>query len=437
LLFAIVTGCHASSDPCAAFAGQTCIDVEIHAGTSGIAAVDQILLSSPELKLVSTPSPPDPEPANLPVAVPILCGAFTGTYTLSVHAQKGGNEVAAAVLGDQMIGTSEHRRVVVELAPPTQSSPFTVVQGRPIGESINAIWGADAEHIFAVGTNGLHDDYVAGTWLSRTTAQGRTFYSVWGFDAGEVYAVGELEADGRGVIERFDGSGWREEYLAPSGIHGIWSDHVVVLAVGADGQIYGKAVGSTSWAPRLGMPLVSNPDFPRDPATPVLYGISGNGGSDWVMPAGRDRFYHYEGMGNFVNLDPVADQTIDFRAVWAAPGNTTNVFLGTNYFGIIWLNAGGSPPNAPMLDDQAYQLNVDQSQPGNGSMFIRGIWSDGARAVFVGDAGHIYTYDVGSDNVSPVLSPTTTSLGGVWASSPSDVWIVGDRELILHGSIGP
>src|SRR5262249_39110530 len=188
--------------------------------------------------------------------------------------------------------------------------------------------GADPDHLFAVGTNGLHDDYVAGTWVTQISAQGRTFHAVWGFDGGDVYAVGELEADGRGIIQHFDGSQWTDQYLAPSGIWGIWSDGVAVLAVGTDGQIYGKAIGTTTWAPRLGKPLVSNPDFPRDPGTPVLYGITGNGSNDWVMPAGRDRFYHYEGMGNFINLDPVPDQTVDFRVAWAAPGNTTNVYLG-------------------------------------------------------------------------------------------------------------
>lgn len=34
-----------------------------------------------------------------------------------------------------------------------------------------------------------------------------------------------------------------------------------------------------------------------------------------------------------------------------------------------------------------------------------------------------------------VPSPTVKTLSAVWASSPDDVWIVGDDALLLHGSI--
>jgi hypothetical protein len=45
------------------------------------------------------------------------------------------------------------------------------------------------------------------------------------------------------------------------------------------------------------------------------------------------------------------------------------------------------------------------------------------------------TYDAASNAASMVPSPVSDSLYGVWGSSLSDVWMVGDRELILHGSL--
>lgn len=52
-----------------------------------------------------------------------------------------------------------------------------------------------------------------------------------------------------------------------------------------------------------------------------------------------------------------------------------------------------------------------------------------------GDHGRIYVYDTGLSTPFAVTSPTDEPLTGVWGSSVDDVWIVGRRELILHGSV--
>jgi hypothetical protein len=432
-LLLVLAGC--ASDPCAPFADQACVAVEVRAGTSGATEIDQVELSSAELHLAAALTPAVPDRQSLPIIAPIEAGAFDGTYALTVRARLQGSVVGAGTVTAQPLGANAHTHLIVDLQPPAAVSAFTVVQGSVSGESFNAIWGADADKIFVVGTNGIHLDHFQGSWNRQQNSLGRNLFAVWGRNAHDVYAVGEL-SNGQGVVEHFNGLGWQDEYIAASGLRGVWGVDPVILAVGSDGMLYGKGIGTTDWGTRLMAPLQPNPDVSIPPGTPVLYGITGNGINDFVMPGGLDRFWHYEGFGNYVYLDPQPDSTIDFRSAWAVPGTTTNVFLGTNYLGIDWLNVGTPPPGAMMLDDMLYRISDDES-PGNEQLYIRGIYGLGSKVVFVGDGGHIYSFDVGLSEISPVLSPTEDSLGGVWGATDDDVWIVGDRELVLHGSLAP
>lgn len=318
-------------------------------------------------------------------------------------------------------------------------SPFEVVQGVPVGEALNAIWGASAETIFAVGTNGLHMEYRDGRWQRRgPTFAGRHFAALWGRSADEVYAVGVIEGERRGIIQHFDGNVWRDEYVADAPIYGVWGTDTMILAVGAKGMVYGKKVGTTEWAPRLSKGLPANPKVPVTDESPALWSISGQGSDNFVIAAGQNRFFHYVGGGDFVNLDPTADRTISFQHAWASPGTDTSVFLGTNHLGIGWLVSSPPatlPPQAVTLDQQLFMLQMDQSRPGSRDLSIRGIWGTKQRTIFVGDLGTIFTFDPGTNDVVPIPSPSASSLRAVWGSALDDVWIVGDRELILHGSI--
>jgi len=88
----------------------------------------------------------------------------------------------------------------------------------PGGPLLFGIWGADAQHIWAVGGDLADEDhggvvwfYDGSTWTNvEEIAAARpegipTLYKVWGRSEREVYAAGRL-----GVILRFDGSTWNE-----------------------------------------------------------------------------------------------------------------------------------------------------------------------------------------------------------------------------------
>jgi hypothetical protein len=314
------------------------------------------------------------------------------------------------------------------------ASPFAVVQSAPVGETLAALWGADADNLFAVGTNGLHSDYYSGAWHRAQIDLGRDYHGVWGTSSTDVYAVGVIQANGQGVVAHFDGTSWRDEYQTPTALYGVWGTGSAVLAVGAQGMIYGKRPGA-GWSKVLGQPLPANPNVPASPDEPILWGIAGTSINDFAMPADADRIFQYQGGGNYVNLDPAVDRSVVFVSLWADPRSAGSVFFGSNYFGIAWLTTSPPPPNATLLDDNLYRLTQDQSQMGADQLFIRGIWGGGSTVVFVGDQGRIYRYDGGTNDVTTVASPTTAALYGLWGAAVDDVWIVGEREIILHGSL--
>ncbi len=320
-------------------------------------------------------------------------------------------------------------------------SPFSVIQALPAGEDFLAMWGADAQHLFVVGTNGVHDDYSGGSWNRTQVVTGRDYFAVWGTSASDVYAVGIIQAGNKGVVQHFDGASWRDEYIADTALYGIWGAGDIVLAVGAGGMIYGKTAGGVAWAPRLSQGLPANPNVDAGPEAPILWSIAGNNVDNFAMAADVDRVFHYEGNGNFVNLDPAVDRTTDFLVAWAVPGPDTNVFFGSNYFGVSWLASASVVPvdlkDAAAGGDELIRLHEDQSLPNASSLFIRGIWGKSPKFVFVGDAGRIYLFDAALNAFTPVTSPVDmgTSLAGVWGSSANDVWIVGQRESILHGTL--
>ncbi len=315
-------------------------------------------------------------------------------------------------------------------------SPFTVVNVLPVGETFWAVYAADANNVYVVGSSGAHDDFYEGTWHRNDGISGRDYYAIWGVSPTEAYCVGTI-ADGRGIIQRYDGSNWKDEYISDSGLYGVWGIGNLVYAVGAKGMIYGKQKGTTSWAARLSMGLPANPKVPTDPNSPILYGISGNNGNDFAMAAGQDRVFHYEGSGNFINLDPAIDRTISFRSVWGPPASQTNVFFGTNYLGVAWLSAPRAAPglDATIQNDTVIKIHQEQGIKGAKDLYVNGIWGAGSSVVFAGDLGRIFQFDIATDTFTTVPSPSNLSLNGVSGTSLSDLWIVGANELVMHGSL--
>jgi hypothetical protein len=352
---------------------------------------------------------------------------------------------AAVLVGcRQLLAIDEERPLLseaqeggaVEAAVETEAaadagSPFSVFNAVPSGEALVGIWGAGPEWFVAVGTSSVAYVYDEGT-LSRLggTQKGRDYLAVWGFSKTDVFAVGQ-SASGGGFIDHFDGKGWTAVFDAPSPLLSVWGTSQgagAVLAVGARGKVFGWSPGQT-WKTFDTLPKA--PGDPDTPGAPRLWSISGKDLADFSIAA-DSRLYHYEpDAGGFAFYEPTAQTNTLFRSVWQAGGAGTNVYFGTNFFGLLYFSGRGS-------EASGYPGTVlfrDEATPGAAESFIQCVWGTSERVIAVGDLGRIYVYDTGLSTPARFPSPTDEPLGGVWGSSIDDVWIVGRRELILHGSI--
>ena len=314
-------------------------------------------------------------------------------------------------------------------------SPFTVVNAVPTGEALTSVWGADKDDVFAVGTNGVMYEYYQGSWQRLQNVMGRDYEGVWGRSASDVYAVGVDNGTGGGIITHFDGTSWTDQQQTPVPLYGVWGQGDTILAVGSQGMIYGQHTEVPGWTMVLGdAGLPANPNVPPSPDEPILWGVAGSSISDIALPADQDRIFHITDAENINYLDPTVDRTVSFRSVFGVPTDPESYFFGSNYFGVVWLTTQG-PPDAALVDDDLYQIFQDRSPAGADQLFIYGIWGTTTQFLFTGDLGRIYSYQAGPDVFARVSSPTDSTLYGVWGSSASDVWIVGQREVILHGSL--
>jgi photosystem II stability/assembly factor-like uncharacterized protein len=98
----LALGCD-DDDPCAPFAGRSCIALEVRSGPGGPTGVDQLLVSSVALGISSALTPPRARtaPVALPVRVAVLPAddAFAGTPDLDVSGLIGGQPVGRDVIG--------------------------------------------------------------------------------------------------------------------------------------------------------------------------------------------------------------------------------------------------------------------------------------------------------------------------------------------------
>jgi hypothetical protein len=362
--------------------------------------------------------------ASLPSALLVLVQACIGPEAATEAPSEAGAEAEAS--GDD--------------SPGDAGSPFTIVIGPPSGETLTAVWGADHENIFAVGNNGVIYSYFQGQWKRTQEFRGWDLEALWGRSINDVYAVGLDTGTGGGVVLHFDGSAWSNEFKTPVPLYGVWGDANgdSVIAVGAQGMIYGLHPNVSPWTMVQGLP--ANPKAPYDPSIqsqePLLWSIAGTSIDDFAMPADVDRVFHMTTGFNVVTLDPTVDRSIAFRSVFCIPTNPPTYLFGTNYFGLVWLSTDPLGDSS-LIGGSLWQIFSDHS-PGTDNLYIYGIWGAGTRYLFTGDQGRIYSLDTGPQTVTQVRSPTTSTLYGAWGSSSSDVWIVGQQEVILHGALpGP
>ncbi len=328
----------------------------------------------------------------------------------------------------------DQARTDAAIAP---SSPFTITNRVPSGETLTGAWGMPG-YLVAVGTRTVSYFYENGL-VERLggNAAGRDFTAVSGRSKNDLYASGKTASGG--FVSHYDGTRWVVIFETDTALHGIWCIPEfagAVLAVGDNGKVFGLAPGET-WSLVSVLPkAVTETDVAE---APVLWAISGRSLDDFAIAGGSQIFHREPIFGGFAHYRPVGRGDVAFRSVWQLPGPTTNVILGTNYSGAAWFTSSdGTDVDASADGGFTYsvsEITRNETEVGADKRFTTGVWGNSERIVGVDDHGRIRTEDQGTLNIRKVPSPTDEPLFGVWGNSTDDVWIVGSHELILHGSI--
>jgi len=306
-------------------------------------------------------------------------------------------------------------------------------QPSPILADLAGVWGSSGTDVFAVGRGGTILHYDGATWSRQSSGATSDLYAVWGSSATDVYAVGNA-----GALVHYDGTVWR---AIPSGTDstqtGIWGSSASDIYVVAGARTILHYDGS-SWSSA----------FTATMNTP-LRGIWGASASD-VFVAGWNTIVHYDGVSWTQQTVPLLYPS----AIWGRSG--TDVFavgLGMRHYdGTSWTYVPGTPGGllrgvwvGPDDVTVVGELPITGSHDPNpvivsqynGSQWtnyrwplLTGIWaSSGTNAFAVGQSGTILHYDGTAWRAES--SGTDRNLADVWGTAANDVFAVGGG-VILH-----
>lgn len=122
--------------------------------------------------------------------------------------------------------------------------------GQSIGAStFNAVWGTDANNIWAVGSGVMKWDGTA--WTAQPSEAKYRLSGVWGMDANNIWAVG-----GFGTIVRWDGTAWVAQFSRTvNSLLAVWgTDANNVWAVGDKGTMVSRNSYSSTETPEFSRP---------------------------------------------------------------------------------------------------------------------------------------------------------------------------------------
>jgi len=300
------------------------------------------------------------------------------------------------------------------------------------------VWGSSGTDVFVVGEEDSETElasviqhYDGTTWSRQLRKSGLVLRAVWGSSSTDVYAVGEDPDALAGRVLHFDGSQWTEvRGFSPGqfealGLESVWGSSASdIYAVGFvfDGLFNESLIfhfDGTAWD-RVRVPGALKPSLvdvwgssPTD-----VYAV---GQEDEDFPS-RGVVLHFDG----ASWTPVL-QRPNFAptSVWGS--SASDVFVAGfqveesdgdfRVFGTVFHFDGTEWARVTL-------------PPGVG--VLHGIWGSSPTDVFsVGDDGIILHFD-GTAWTS--TKPTGRSLLGIWGSSSFDVFAVGETGTILHGT---
>lgn len=281
------------------------------------------------------------------------------------------------------------------------------------------IWGSSATDVWAIGSRGIAVHWDGSTWKPFSLPVKATFFALWGSGPNDIWTASDTQ-----TIFHTEGfkNGTVEWVSKPASFVDYYSK--VVGAIWGSGpndvRVGGGECSTTSWPQHTGNMLLRLPvDDGEEHDHETDAGDAGAPNLDWVPVAG------YSGTVNGIWGSSATN-------VWALIDNRQTI---SNYEGMDF-EAGktihGTPPASPDVDTLSDTL-AWESVDSQSAYVLRGIWGSSESDVWaVGDHGTIRHITPSDSRWQIVESPTTVSLRAIWGTGPNDIWVVGDAGTILH-----
>lgn len=314
-----------------------------------------------------------------------------------------------------------------------------------VTRKFNDVWVADATRVYVVGpVNAVLSWDGAAFAMESLPTTGRTFFSVGGTDRAHVWVGGSSS-----LMLRYDGARWTEVTV---GTAQTWQ-----------GMWFPRGRSASGW---MEVPLVTE----WIPTT-IGWAVSEQGriarfdGTTWSIETSE--------VGNFFAIDGFDDSSVFIarnvgRVLYGASGGFARAWdMGgstTEYHGITVFQTGYDDPGTDTVNESAFDAiavgttGIDQGvivrchvdnqpvypdgptpvitwtneTPPAGTQSLEDVWAASANAIWaVGMNGTVLKYDGAS--WTRQTTGTTEVLRAVDGIDAANVWIVGDRGVILRG----
>ena len=308
----------------------------------------------------------------------------------------------------------------------------------PTGTSnlLGGVWGSSATDVFAVGYNGTILHFDGKAWSAMASGTTNHLLGVWGSSPTKVLAVGS-----KGTALRYDGKAWLPlktptvEQLAA-----VWGTSATdVYAVGADlitGSLAGALIlhfDGTAWSR-----VNAN-------AAGMLHGVWASSAGKIFAVGGQTTWFAYGAAGSLVLQHDGSSwrqmtrgRVFDYTSIWGA--SPSDVFIGGNF-----CHVGSFKPCSRQIVrfNGAKVSTIKEDSVGYTSPPAEGMWASSATDLYVVGSGNLGVFGAHKGRVdhwdgakwSNLLSQSKLELNAVWGSGPSDLTVVGDSGSVLryHG----
>lgn len=365
----------------------------------------------------------------------------------------------------------------------------------PVGSHLNAIWGADSAHIWAVGDFGAIVFWNGSYWSAQPSSTSQNLRAVFGIDADHVWAVGDSgtilyrEGPGEyapwqsqpsniamalrgvfgaqandmwavgdlGTVLRWDGDEWHQAACVPGALRTIWGRNAQEIWIG------GAADASACSGSGMGMPgrgaiwKWNGSTFQEEAITGSPAAINTlSGTAQGVLWAVGDAGTLLTRQGSLWSPPPATSPTSkDLQAIWLH--SESEVWFGASRESIYHWNGSSFPISETATSDSATAAYRLRSMWGSTTTDIWAVGEYGTllhfagstwvqyatldeelRGVYDADPDHSFAVGIGGVIVHRVgggwvrqKSDVTTTLNAVWGAGEEFVWAVGEQGTIL------